>query len=244
MGAMSLSAAAVVLFGCGAGVRQSCRTDAEQTSSPTETNAVVEDERQQLSTPDELYKKAIRDAAVTEPDEVHSLKLPKGDPTTVVTWVDNRYLSSYPAGGQATLSWGDVWVTSVPEVQEKCREFPKAEQTLRLQQLLGLPPKNENRSFVVLEVRTEDLFRPCISPDIQSTQCEVSGSVTDEAHALFFAGQTAISYTIPNGYPWTRLGYTFDWNPDTPDYGASEYVIKKGTVVTVKEILTTADYCR
>jgi len=33
-------------------------------------------------------------------------------------------------------------------------------------------------------------------------------------------------HTIPNGYPWTHLGYTYNWAPGGDRYGASEYVIR------------------
>jgi len=41
-----------------------------------------------------------------------------------------------------------------------------------------------------------------------------------------------------------RLGYTFDWNPETPRYGATEYVLRKGLSVTVKTRTSTAGYCQ
>ena len=65
-----------------------------------------------------------------------------------------------------------------------------------------------------------------------------------EANKAWFAEQVNSRYQDPNGYPWTRLGYTFDWNPETPRYGASEYVIRKGSAVTVKTRTSTAEYCR
>ncbi len=62
-------------------------------------------------------------------------------------------------------------------------------------------------------------------------------------HAVFFANQKISSYKV-KGYPWTRLGYTYDWNPNTTDYGASEYVIKKNSKVEIVSIISTEAYCR
>ena len=238
---------AVAVWGCGAGVR-----DRSETSSPDVVHAEDSDEtsgkgttaKLQDATPETLYQAAIQDAAVASTDEVFPLKAPTGDRVTVLTWVSDKYLSSYPVGSRTTLSWGNVWVTLVPEVQEKCRQYSDVDLRLRLQQLLGLPPKEESRTFVVMEAKVGDLFRPCIEPDVHAAKCTVTGSTTDAAHALFYANQTAISYTTPGGYPWTRLGYTFDWNPDTSEYGASEYVLREGAVVTVKSLVSTAEYCR
>ena len=37
----------------------------------------------------------------------------------------------------------------------------------------------------------------------------------------------------PGGYPWTRLGYTYNWSADSKThYGASEYVIRAPATLT------------
>ena len=190
------------------------------------------------------YAAAVRDAAVAEAEEIHTLRPVSGDAAVVLTWVDKAYAESYPVGGEVTLSWGDVWVTLVPDVHDKCVAFPEGKKRLRIQQLLGLPPKDEERVFVVLETDTGHLFRPCIAPDIATDKCPATGKAATAAHAEFFANQTALSYTQPGGYPWTRLGYTYDWNPSTPEFGVSEYVIRKGTTVRVTAVFETASYCR
>ncbi|MBK8453511.1 MAG: hypothetical protein WAQ53_14365 [Thiofilum sp.] len=45
------------------------------------------------------------------------------------------------------------------------------------------------------------------------------------------------------GYPWTRLGYTYDWGKPNNPIGFSEFVIDKGAKVEVKSVTTTAKYC-
>jgi len=47
------------------------------------------------------------------------------------------------------------------------------------------------------------------------------------------------SYQVPNGYPWTRLGYTYDWNPNSPEVGLSEYIVRGGSTVTVAAVGST-----
>jgi hypothetical protein len=190
-----------------------------------------------------LYRMALEDAAIADPDEVHDLKRPEGEPVTVLSWVKNEFLQYYPAG-ETIFFTRFTWVTLPPEVQDKCRQFQGEHRIIRMQQLLGLPPDHhEERSFVVMEVHRKDLFRPCIDPNIDTLQCAVQAEVTDGAHGIFFANQTVAAYGTPPGYPWTRLGYTFDWNPATPEYGVSEYVIVKNVAVTIKEIIPTEKYC-
>ncbi len=45
-------------------------------------------------------------------------------------------------------------------------------------------------------------------------------------------------------YPWTALGYTYDWGaPDNPR-GASEFVAPRGSEVVFHSLTSTAEYCR
>ena len=196
------------------------------------------------------YRASIDDAAVIEPEERLPLRAITKERVRVVTWIPEGYKDEYAAGEEITLRWGEAWVTLEPEVRERCQNFGSVKQTGRLtrrvQQLLGLPPKDETRYFVTFEVAAVDLFRPCARPDVATTSCEkppkdysMSG-----AHAEFYANQTMRSYR-DRGYPWTRLGYTYDWNPDSGEYGASEYVVRKDAPVRiVGEPLETAAYCR
>jgi hypothetical protein len=46
-------------------------------------------------------------------------------------------------------------------------------------------------------------------------------------------------------YPWTALGYTYDWNPvSTTPVGPSEFVAHKGARVVFDSIIPTEDFCR
>ncbi len=45
-----------------------------------------------------------------------------------------------------------------------------------------------------------------------------------------------------NKYPWTRLGYTYDWGNPVNEVGLSEFIIKKDARVIVKSIQSTEDY--
>ena len=49
--------------------------------------------------------------------------------------------------------------------------------------------------------------------------------------------QTMINKYGPDGYPWTRQGYTYDWGGRTK-FGLSEFVIKKGVPVKIKSVTT------
>lgn len=182
------------------------------------------------------YDHALLDAATIEPGEVLELKPVTGDSVTVVVWTAYRgYLPDTEREMDRLL-----WVTLEGEVRDSCRRFTPGNLTLRLQQLLGLPPKEEDRVFVVLRAASRDLVRPCGSPDTATRSCPhpaVPGAWREDEQILDeLARQT-------QGFPWTRLGYTFDWGSRAKEYGASEYVIRKGARVRVLSVHPTEAYC-
>jgi hypothetical protein len=202
-----------------------------------------------------LYDSAIADAAVVEPGEMAPLRPLVADATgqvAVVTLTD----WTYPLG-ENELS-RDVWVTLVPEVRERCRTF-RGDVGLRLRQLLGTPPHKPIVHFAELRVAAGDVFRPALDPttttaapcaDTASPVCATGFPATvGERHRSWVASQMVASYVrtppaiAPTGYPWTRLGYTYDWAPRAREVGVSEYVVPRGTKVTVVALTPYAAYC-
>jgi hypothetical protein len=192
------------------------------------------------------YRASIEDAAMIEPNEIKAVAAITQAKEKFVTWTS--YPDSYKPGSDLTLAWGETWVTQNGAVHEECKTFPKEEGALnvRIQQLLGLPPQAvTQRYFVVLEVQTNDMFRPCANPSLTATECSANfEKEASESHRAWYAGQSAVAYQFPKGYPWTRLGYTYDWNTETDEEGVFEFVIKKGTTVNVVSVTPTAEYCQ
>ena len=98
------------------------------------------------------------------------------------------------------------------DVKNRCQQFQKTNLVSDIQKLLGLPLDNiAKRSFVTLKVDSSSLFRPCASPSILSEKCTVDFPENiPQEHAVWYAYQTALSYQGETGYPWTRLGYTYN----------------------------------
>lgn len=199
---------------------------------------------------EEQYSDAIHRSAVIDPDDIDHHPLLSVDrsrrTTTVVTWTTIGSASRYYPPGKSKLG-ADVRVTFAPQVHDLCAEFPTdpASLTLRLQQLLGLPPKPEDRVFVVMDVPTASLFRPCADPDPTKPTCgwAFPPKTTDRQKA-WFADQVVDRYReAPDGYPWIRLGYTYDWAPGASGFGASEFVARSGAPVIVKATVPTGVYC-
>jgi hypothetical protein len=214
-------------------------------------------------TPEQAYLAAVQDAAVAEPAEVATdlvAIVPEnadliwrgtGDNRAVlmVTWTSwNGYDAQV---GQTTTVTRDVWVTAAPDVREFVRTnlVPPDVLTARLEQLLGVPPNNGKTKFVQFWVSPRDLFRPSADPEISDREAELdlpqsTAFITvSDAYQQWFANQTAISYG-DNGYPWTRLGYTYDWGNPCSEEGLSEFVIRAGATVEVESVTSTLDYCR
>ena len=203
------------------------------------------------------YDQSIHQAAVFTPSAVKPLKpltypVKAATYTTYTQWADGRV-------GQAVTLSRDTWVTIEPGLAEACRNFPKAELIPRLNQFLGLQPATENdrkRMFVRLAIDQRQsvgptglgIFRPCADPDPTATSC--GNSLTGSpAYTQWFASNMVSSYAVgpdmkSTGFPWTRLGYTYNWAPDAADpRGAQEYVIPAGSTVTVTAIVTPEAFC-
>lgn len=149
---------------------------------------------------------------------------------------------------------GDVWVTVVPEVQQICSAFADADDlNVRLRQLIGLPPDHPVTHLVEMTVQVDDVFRPSADGDAdtefpcddpKSTTC---GNAYPESasvdHIAWMANNTLFSYEAPGGYPWTRLGYTYNWRPGADRYGASEFIVAAGSKVTIDRVLDARSYC-
>lgn len=202
------------------------------------------------------YNAAIYDAAVYKFSNLRPLRPLAFDSASRSVTVVRLTRDAYTKG-ETTLQ-RDIWVTQAPEVQERCRDFT-GDVALRLRQLLGLHPGDQFTSFVTMTVKEGDIFRPTANPDPMTTlpcSCPVTANCGEafpdgvsEAHVRWLANQMLRSYVlsesplIPKGYPWTRLGYTYDWRPGSNKYGASEYIVRKNSKVTVTDITPYRLYC-
>jgi hypothetical protein len=167
----------------------------------------------------------------------------------VVTWTS--YTGYNDKVGQDIQATRDIWVSAVPEVKAWVRShwIPPQHLTLRLEELLGVPPNNGKTPFVEFWVSPDDLFRPSPDPETTDQEAEldfpkpVSYETISPNYVQWFNALMAVSY-LPDGYPWTRLGYTYDWGNPTDHVGVSEYVIPTGATVGVYSTSSTEDYCR
>ena len=207
-----------------------------------------------------VYNQAIYDSAVYKASNVRTLKPLTFDPKTKKAKVDTVIKvdgHEYQTGPTTLPVNVYVWVTQVPEVQEICQKF-SGDVELSLVQLLGLIPNSKLTNFVVMTVSEGDIIRPAANTDpltprpCASTEVNCGQNFPKDVPAWYvkwFADQALRSWVVTDpsqpavGYPWTRLGYTYNWKPGADKYGASEYVIKPHSTVTVLDVVPYKKYC-
>lgn len=162
------------------------------------------------------------------------------------TWKSATIASYWKLGEEGLYNTGrfENWVTIVPQLSQKLDQFKfkkQSEVERRLEQMLGLPPNNGKEVFIEMWVKPSDLFRPCPDKEVTDGACGVCfPNATDSTHIAWINNLRVNSfYTNPencdqNRYPWTQLGYTYDWNPYNKTHvGLSEFVIQPGADIYV-----------
>lgn len=170
---------------------------------------------------------------------------------------------------------GFSWVVSKPELCDKLLPYVDDTLThfaMHLKSLLGMPLSSTNTHLTAFWVKPEDLMRPAYNPDItrqiiaadivdgdltaggisEKSFTGMSEAKTDtdgtgaETFAAWFKANAQSSYeTGRTKYPWTRLGYTYDWlNTDGEVYGLTEFLVKHNSTVKIEWTKTIAQFKR
>lgn len=204
-------------------------------------------------TGEELYAMAVKDAAVAEEDEIKPLvSLTKQDP--LVTWDDqgrvllctwHSYPDSYPEGETVTAAWGYIWTFTDKEIATHAGELKESEDAvMRMRQLISIDPNKTHSTVTGLWVDPSDVIRPAYQSDAANGNMSVAfpvGEEIDDAFKTWFDQNILNSYYYGN-YPWTRLGYTYDWADNGKEYGMTEFLIKQGAQAEVAFTETTSEF--
>jgi hypothetical protein len=212
-------------------------------------------EKGSVQTTEALYESAVMDAIRIEEDEIYPLVCIDGtdelvrwneaaDKVLLVSW--HRYPDSYIAGESLVLEWGEVWTFTDLEIkqwyQNTAADEGVEDWTLRLKQLIGLPSEKEYTHFTGFWVAPDDILRPAYSTDISvSVMTDQFDEEYDEAYKEWFDGNIVYSY-FERQYPWTRLGYTYDWAESSDDYGLTEFIISDGSSVEIEFTYSTEEF--
>lgn len=218
----------------------------------------------------QAYQSAVRDASITEAGENSSnlIAITKDNTNLVwnevqtkilvVTWkAQDSYQRFFKDQTQTSTNEAFVvWATTVPQVQQFCQQYMQnnpnitEEQTnLRLKQYLGLDFSWQYDVFVEMWVSPEELFRPCVDPEITDSQCHLAFSNAVpmvknlQNYPLFYKNLYFNSFRNKPGVPWTGLGYTYDWGNPLTDEGPSEFIMIPGATFEINQAVATMDYC-
>jgi len=222
-------------------------------------------EARQLQRGWDTYERAVNAARLPRLAAVSSslVTVPPDQPVGVVAWVrkDQADRLKSASGEWVKTAPSETWVTVEPHLQEFCREFVGAQRpdearlTARLEQRLGLSPASSKSNFVRIRLERpgpEVWFRPCTDPATDRAACSVgppSQAPPDHQRWIFQQYYSSYGQSLISEFPWTALGYTFDWaagpNKATAFQrtGESEFVIHKGAPIEILEVVTTSQYC-
>lgn len=164
----------------------------------------------------------------------------------VVSFMANATATNYYKVGRYTpMRYAEAWVTIAPDAKNFCQNYTGTNLPLRLKQMLGLPANSANDTIVEFYVNPLYLLRPSRDPEITDHESEVNfrtntpyaSMVTTNYQDWFQRTIVSRNYGMTNGvwnaWPWTQLGYTYDWLKTGSDVmGFSEFVVPGPLIYT------------
>lgn len=204
------------------------------------------------ATLEDLYSAATIDSVTVEADEIFPLVcLTPEDAKTI--WEDSKVLlvtinkkpQIYVADKTMPLP-GEVWMVSAKEMEDWVNSNKEGvtDWQLRLQQLVGVPLTSEYTHVTAMWVSPDDVIRPAYSTDLTNDVMPTSlPENTSQDYRDWFEGNIMWSY-FDSQYPWTRLGYTYDWAENSGEYGLTEFLVKEGAQVTIAYTDTISNYIK
>ncbi len=189
----------------------------------------------------ELYRNAIEDAKVAEADEISRLYELKDGENLLVSW--NAFPEEFPVGEYYTAKeYPQMWCIAYDELREwfSDNRTGVTDWDERFRQLLGLPERAWYSHFTAFTVMPDDVIRPAYQPDPrkQITPDMLDGSNLGK-YEEWFRQNEHWSFRETE-WPWTRLGYTFDWAPGR-ERGLCEFLLLPGSEVKVEWTVTTKE---
>ena len=193
----------------------------------------------------------------------------------VVTFTDtkNPHFTNKETPNFDVSNSNGIWVTVAPKLKSFCSCYTKQNQNistaedlnLRIEQLLGIIPESGKTHIVELWVDPDFLHRPMNLDNISQSEPEDFVSwlqnypVSERKKLVQDLQQDKTSSELAEKYyPWTGLGYTFDWasklDSSIKEFGLSEFIIwrtkeqisSSGKVPAVEfnRAFTTEEYCK
>ena len=159
----------------------------------------------------------------------------------------HKYPGSYPAGETIELKWGNVWCVSAAETYFFIKKNLNSvdDWTLRLHQVLGMPTTKNYTSITAMWVDRNLLCRPAYETNPNApmkTTLQTSGDAAFDAKFKAWFDDNIVWSYFESAYPWTRLGYTYDWADNGKEYGLSEFLIFSGAYAKIEYTLSVDEF--
>ena len=202
-------------------------------------------------TGEELWQAAVADAVFSQDDEVMELvTLTPDDPRVIwdeagervllLTWHD---YDDPCAPGDPLPEGGDIWATSLGEMEAWYGEHHQdvTDWNLRFAQLLGVHGDEGYTRFTGFWVSPADVIRPAYVTDVTAQMENGYDKLPEGPYKDWFDRNILWSY-FESDYPWTRLGYTYDWSGGVSEYGLTEFLISDSSPTEIAFTFTTDEF--
>jgi len=164
---------------------------------------------------------------------------------TVYTFTNGNYYNDRIDEKTATTRL--VWIFTKDDFLNKFKCFNGEDTLYRINQLMGFPPNKKIDKIVEIKVKPEDLIRPCLDKEINDCECNLNTKKADGGILDYYIQEhykaSFNNKSIFDNYPFTMLGYTFDWNPYSMNHiGVSEFVIKPASIIIPFHMYSVKDF--
>ena len=137
-----------------------------------------------------------------------------------------------------------TWVFVLEDFQKRCLEkgidsthynVESGALSKRLCQFLGLSDTDRRDTIVYMKVLAKNLFRPSYNTDIKTRTTPNYAGINYFINNLDITNRRwMLQQQFTNTYPWTRMGYTYDWGDRSNYVGVTEFILEPNTTFVGK----------
>ncbi|MHB1038013.1 MAG: autotransporter family protein [Pirellulales bacterium] len=182
---------------------------------------------------DPAYLAGVQNSQIIDPNKgVHNLTTitdPPGDWVEMTTFTDWKYQKRLYDVGEYRP---DLWAAVAGQMHAVLADpnLPASQTVLRAKQLLGLPASHPGILVIEYKVHAGSLFRPCKAPDITNPNSSFEFPPGPGGYPRQWFDGNLTTYDpvgTSDPYPWTQMGYTYDWGNPNTIVGLTEFIATK-----------------
>ena len=183
----------------------------------------------------------VMELVTLTPDDPNVIWDESGERVLLLTWHD--YADECMQGNPMPPGDGGIWVTSLGEMMAWYKENHGgvSDWKLRFAQLLGVHVDEGYTRFTGFWALPEDVIRPAYLTDVTGQMENGYGKLQEGPYKDWFDQNILWSY-FESDYPWTRLGYTYDWSGGATEYGLTEFLISDSSRTEIAFTCTTDEF--